>query len=131
VVGGSLPYRMTPSGLIIVVIACVLEGGVIPHFHKYVEGLGVGLSCCNCRSEMIHHISVEVFDREEDHATGVHVVIAGQKVSVDSSQDGNPSRRRQGLRVVFECEICTSKTALSILQHKGGSYLDVVPLPLV
>ena len=39
--------------------------------------------------------------------------------TVDTSVTGNPSRRRHGLKIYFWCEGCSSKSELSVSQHKG------------
>ena len=86
-------------------------------------GPGVSLvSCPRCKSEYLHQLAVTVFDRGEDQATCVKTTIAGGKVSVDpaGSNEGNPSRRRDGLTIQFECEECGKEPIfLTIAQHKG------------
>jgi hypothetical protein len=45
------------------------------------------------------------------------------KLSID--QDGvNPSARRDGIRVFFVCENCGKDSALTIVQHKGETYVE-------
>ena len=88
----------------------------------------------------MHHDCVEVFERNEDAATGVHATIEDGKAIVETALDGNPSARRHGLSVRFWCEHCDTKPLLTLAQHKGSTYLawqvdepeeEVLPPPIV
>lgn len=96
---------------------------------------------CPCGSDLVHHDSVEVFERTEDADAGVRVRVSGVDVGwrnekppdrcpaavrVDTSLDGNPSARRQGIAIHFWCEECRGRFVLTIAQHKGMTLLDVV-----
>lgn len=81
------------------------------------------LRCQHCGFDHLCHKKVEVFERTED-AGGLHVTVNGD-VLIDTNMNGNPSSRRHGLSVHFECESCDGETTLSISQHKGTTYLDV------
>ena len=85
------------------------------------------LVCPFCGYVNLHQRIVEVFDRKEDREEGLHVKTDGQKVSVDRSLVGNPSSRRQGLTIAFECEHCRhddKHPTLTIVQHKGTTYIE-------
>lgn len=92
------------------------------------------LRCAGCGSDYLHHRRVEVFHRPEDAPREiVGVFVDGQmqchtERKLDASGDGvlgeNPSLRRGGLLVYFDCEHCDKTTVLSIAQHKGRSLID-------
>ena len=89
-------------------------------------GLGPALICPRCGSDYLHSGAVKVYDREEDAAetsvTTVNYGLAATHV-VESSKAGNPSSRRQGVAVAFECEECEGPLELLIAQHKGGTFV--------
>jgi hypothetical protein len=70
-----------------------------------------------------------VFDRKEDSASTVRSLVTGSSVTVgivDSNHAGNPSSRRDGIVIDFECEQCGGGTdenriELTIAQHKGST----------
>ncbi len=84
------------------------------------------LVCPNCEGLCLHHEQVEVFTRRaEDSEDGARVVCGGDRtVSISPSIEGNPSRRRGGLRVRFRCENCENLPVLILVQHKGSTYLE-------
>lgn len=86
------------------------------------------LLCPGCKDNYLHHVSVEIFERREDE-DGLHVTVENQKVSVDRSMKSNPSRRRHGLLIHFECEQCDNKSVLTLVQHKGQTFLTISTLP--
>ena len=84
------------------------------------------LKCPKCESTYIHHTSVETYMRCEDSDTGSYVytdralnttTIGGRLPS------GNPSPRRQGMVIGFDCECC-GEMKLSIMQHKGETFIE-------
>lgn len=87
------------------------------------------LLCPRCGGNYLHHARVEVFCRPEDAAFGVHADIrvggdfpieqAKAQVLVDGNMAGNPSIRRGGIRIHFECELCGWNSTLDLAQHKG------------
>jgi hypothetical protein len=65
---------------------------------------------------------------KEDSPTGMHVIVDGAGVAVDHGvgcNDGNPSRRRDGLAIYLTCEGCDAVSVLTLVQHKGISMLDI------
>ncbi len=82
------------------------------------------LKCPSCKSEFLHQITTEVFERDEDAIQGLHVTVTRQSVITDANIQGSPSGRRQGLTIEFKCEACEHKPSLSIYQHKGSTFFD-------
>jgi len=103
------------------------------------------LSCPVCGGVYgLHHEVVEVFERQEDAFAGLHVIVGPSEetgdllaeyaplpgaVSVDGDMMGNPSPRRNGLRIGFWCEQCNpdpdigTSYKLNIAQHKGTTHI--------
>lgn len=87
------------------------------------------IACAYCGSENLHHYSVEVFKRyKEDSPVGTYTEV-GELMTCTADNhpmDNNPSGRRDGIRILCECECCVELTEIRILQHKGCTYLEVV-----
>lgn len=82
------------------------------------------LICPNCKGENLHQRSAKVYFREcEDSEFGKFIKCSNQKVESIAS-DGNPSVRRDGLLVSFDCESCDAEPELAIFQHKGVTYIE-------
>jgi len=82
---------------------------------------------CPCGNFYTHHNRVAVYNRKhEDSAEGQRVIVAGGGVIVDGIVSQNPSSRRNGLTLAFECEDCDTLYELQIAQHKGCTYMDFV-----
>ena len=86
------------------------------------------LCCPACGGAFLHHETVEVFERGEDAKHGLHVTVNGN-VTVDTNMAGNPSMRRYGLLVRFGCENCNAQPVLSIVQHKGNTFIEMTFTP--
>lgn len=92
------------------------------------------LKCPRCGGLYLHQNGVEVFSRhKEDSSRGIHAAIDyyEERANVDTRMDGNPSGRRDGIRISFECEFCPSDGVegdhvLSIVQHKGNERIEWV-----
>jgi len=82
------------------------------------------LTCPNCTGQDLHQYKIEIFNRGEDKKFGEHILVDGLDVIIDDNLKGNPSKRRQGLKVYFYCECCDYEIALNIYQHKGSTYLN-------
>jgi hypothetical protein len=88
-----------------------------------------GLCCPKCGENNLHQCGVQVFNRDrEDAQTGKRVEIEeNSRITIDSSMEGNPSCRRDGLRIVFYCEHCHGddfrRFSLVIEQHKGTEFV--------
>jgi|DEB0MinimDraft_6_1074348.scaffolds.fasta_scaffold51031_2 hypothetical protein len=103
----------------------------------------VTLKCGECDSENIHQHRVEVFSRYEDEEKyPVYIINHGPKSNPfgeDSkeqlglslkqncvaSKTRNPSERRNGVNIIFWCELCDHKTKVSIAQHKGMEHMRI------
>jgi ribosomal protein L37AE/L43A len=105
------------------------------------------LACPSCGGDNLHHEAIHVWDRyKEDAEQGTYVLANGTKsvVVADASMTGNPSRRRDGMTIVFSCEHCNGvgvgpeknpsdaapKQHLHIVQHKGTTYVSWNQAPL-
>lgn len=86
------------------------------------------LVCPLCGGTYLHQGRVEVFERpEEDAQTGTHIAVTGHTTTVthNAPMTANPSSRRHGMLIAFDCENCTTGTSpfvLAIVQHKGNTY---------
>ncbi|WP_193090875.1 hypothetical protein [Halomonas colorata] len=100
---------------------------MIPTFDEmsYDEGFGAELQCPNCKGNYLHHDRVEIFERQEDAKTGIHVTVENGSSVQDTSMAGNPSTRRHGLNIFFWCEFCDAVPVLTIAQHKGNTLVDM------
>ena len=94
-------------------------------FESYEEGFGSELKCPACGSNYLHHEKVEIFERSEDEAYGLHVTVENGMTTTNTNLEGNPSRRRDGLTIHFSCEGCDAKPILSVSQHKGNTWIDI------
>lgn len=87
------------------------------------EGV-MNLCCPNCRGNNLHQRRITVWDREED-AKQVRYTTVSDAVSTMMAENhlsSNPSDRRQGMSIVFECETCAEEHdehELCFAQHKG------------
>ena len=95
-----------------------------PSFDQYHEGYGADLECPSCKGNNLHHEKVEIFERGEDQPTGLHVSVENGKSITDTDLTGNPSNRRHGLSIHFSCEHCEAKPVLTVVQHKGSTYVN-------
>jgi hypothetical protein len=67
-----------------------------------------------------------LFDRSEDgELTAVTTVARGLTAThlLPSNQVANPSGRRHGLAIAFDCEGCGDEIELTLAQHKGVTAL--------
>lgn len=96
-----------------------------PTFNDWGPGSGLCLVCPTCQSEYTHHDRVDVYERHEDAETGIHCLAGSHGVFVDTSMAGNPSQRRTGVRINLWCEECHCVMGLTLIQHKGNTFLDL------
>jgi len=86
------------------------------------------LQCPHCDGDYLHHGNVNVYSRyHEDDERTMHTEVSWQETKtamVESNTVPNPSRRRSGMRISFECELCAKESTLAIAQHKGRTFID-------
>ena len=82
------------------------------------------MTCPSCGFNYLHHEQVEVFPRPKEDAeryVGFEVSRQGLRTI---PPDTNPSSRRDGLRIRFSCEGCDLLPSLTIVQHKGQTFME-------
>ena len=89
------------------------------------------LRCPNCGDECTHHEEVAVYSREEDAGwTRTEIAARTGACTQDASDEddgrGNPSPRREAVRIALWCETCNGRFSLEVLQHKGRTYVQLV-----
>ena len=78
---------------------------------------------CRCGEEYSHQEAARIYARHDDERRGGERIDFYTGKSEKIPGDGNPSPRRQGLVVEFECEICGCDNELAIYQHKGNTFI--------
>ena len=88
------------------------------------------LKCAHCLGEYTHVRAITWFRRDEDcdNCNTLFADIKTQKTMVTTNQL-NPSARRDGLRVIYECECCGEYSSMNISQHKGLTHLTAEKCP--
>jgi len=82
------------------------------------------LVCPHCGEVFLHQYKTEIFDRDEDELEGFHVITDRENdIIIKRDLEGNPSKRRDGLKIHFFCEMCSAKSVLDIYQHKGQTFV--------
>lgn len=96
-----------------------------------VENLSTNLSqlmCPNCNEGYLHQGAIEVYDRAEDAERVRCTVVEGSNIfsqTILNRESNNPSTRRTGIVLHFDCEYCTDTDfKLRIAQHKGFTLMD-------
>ncbi len=85
------------------------------------------LQCPHCGFDYLHQKAIEYFSRKEDAEKGLHVSVTSlDTVIIDDRLVGNPSSRRDGIKISFTCEGCSAPCSLAIVQHKGQTFLGWV-----
>jgi hypothetical protein len=87
---------------------------------------GNTLLCPHCSDPWLHHGTITTYGRSEDDTRTQLTKVTGRETTVNnvlSENSGNPSDRRDGLRIAFWCEICENKSELTIAQHKGETFI--------
>lgn len=81
------------------------------------------LNCPRCGddADYLHHGNPLVYERPHDfHGPSVCRSVTGE---VAIAAEGNPSGRRGGIRIPFECEACGEGLSLCLAQHKGQTFI--------
>ncbi len=89
---------------------------------------GSAIQCPRCgeANGSLHHNTIKIFNRDgEDDNIGTYTEIASNTVQTYRLlPKGNPSGRRDGLTIRFNCEQCGPNVAtLCIAQHKGATLM--------
>jgi hypothetical protein len=96
----------------------------------------ISLCCPQCGGDCLHHGRVTVFHRIEDDEVITQTVVTGPTATVEAvpnSRTTNPSSRRDGIEIEFQCELChweknsdfaNQRMFLRIAQHKGKTLLE-------
>lgn len=103
-----------------------------PYFETYSD-LYLTLHC-PCGSENLHQRETTIFERYEDEPMTTVIEQKGREAEVyhaPSEDTRNPSARRHGLIIRFECEQCSigkysKRLELAIWQHKGSTFVGWV-----
>ena len=97
------------------------------------------LACPSCGFDYLHHDGVTIYSRpEEDGAASCVSVDVPRIGNYDPDSDSliptaqqevppNPSERRSGLVIEGWCEGCAVRWQMLVAQHKGGTYVKVIP----
>ena len=96
----------------------------------------ISLCCPQCRGDRLHYGRVTVFHRIEDDEMITQTVVTGPTATVEavpSSRTTNPSSRRDGIEIEFQCELChrekksdlaNQRMFLRIARHRGKTLLE-------
>ena len=89
------------------------------------NGIGYGddLICPSCGCNNLHQTAVDTYFRTEDAEQGIHTRVDLRGVKTDMNVSGNPSARRSGLFITFECEQDRKSTRLN------SSHTDISRMP--
>jgi hypothetical protein len=82
--------------------------------------------CPKCSGTYMHQGAVHIFTRDaESSETGTLVTSEGFGTTINSKAPmaNNPSRRRDGLSIDMDCEICGPVGRLAVYQHKGETLI--------
>jgi hypothetical protein len=85
------------------------------------------LHCPACSGQYLHHTGIISYDREEDAEVVRKTTVqpSGAESQVVANSPDNPSKRRHGIVIHFECEGChAAPIELRIAQHKGATLLS-------
>jgi hypothetical protein len=82
------------------------------------------MQCPRCGGGNLNHLGATFYDRSEDERQEVVIEVLGAQTTttVRPHSDENPSSRRHGMVIHFDCELCSGtggRLQLTIAQHKG------------
>ena len=84
------------------------------------------LLCPSCGEDYLHHRVTTLYERPEDAVVTLEIAVSSAAIVTrlcPTSETRNPSSRRHGLAIQFECEMCGLVGELTIAQHKGSTLL--------
>jgi hypothetical protein len=82
------------------------------------------LLCPSCGENNLHQTSASVYFRDKEDSNEGNFVHLNNKYIEKIDNRLNPSERRDGILIAFECEHCEADPHLTIVQHKGATYLE-------
>lgn len=97
---------------------------------------GGALNCPDCGDNYLHHRGTTIFERSEDESLTTVIAQNGRTAQISdfpSDDTCNPSSRRNGLIIEFECEHCHYDREglnglplhrLAVIQHKGNTFME-------
>ena len=98
---------------------------------------GGALNCPDCGDNYLHHRGTTIFERSEDESLTTVIAQNGRTAQVSdfpSDDTCNPSSRRNGVVIEFECEHCHHDNSeelnslplhrLAVIQHKGNTFME-------
>ena len=100
------------------------------------------LKCPKCSENYLHHRNTTIFERSEDDKLTTVIAQSEHEAHVSSFPSAdtcNPSSRRNGILIEFQCEQCHYDYGdaspeggyegcfrLAIIQHKGNTFVEWV-----
>lgn len=89
------------------------------------------LHCPRCGSINLHQAGAVFYERGEDDTQTLKITVSNfssKTEVIQSVGSGNPSMRRDGMVILFNCEGCNHfdkapELELTIAQHKGSTFL--------
>ena len=98
------------------------------------------LKCPQCGGNYLHHRNTTIFERSEDDKLTTVIAQSEHEAQVSrfpSADTCNPSYRRNGIIIEFQCEHCHYDYGdaspelqgffrLAIIQHKGNTFVEWV-----
>lgn len=86
------------------------------------------LLCPNCECYNLHQFQVLSAFRDSEDKDGTIVKINRKVIIKERVLSKNIPFRRDMAVVYFDCENCDTISSLNIVQHKGCTYLNLLPL---
>jgi hypothetical protein len=94
---------------------------------EFFTNMGNDLYCPSCHQANLHQESCTTFWRESEDSDECNTTYTKCKLTEKKDKywalRNNPSSRRDGLLIQFECEHCDCGPVLAIYQHKGSTYV--------
>jgi hypothetical protein len=88
---------------------------------------GNSLTCPGCEEINLHQESCITFWREKEDSIECNTTLTKHKLTENKdmywASRNNPSERRDGLLIQFNCEHCDCDPVLGIWQHKGTTFI--------
>jgi len=82
--------------------------------------------CPKCGETYTHQGAVHIYDRDtEDAPLGRYTLCKANTTTAvhNAPMIENPSRRRHGMAIDMECEVCGPVGRLTVFQHKGQTLI--------